>query len=112
MGSRRSSGQKKVVTSYRNSDVMLVMECGSQPLSDTQLELKNKIEEEYNQFTKKLNETISKRGGEVIEQGTHVTVYEIDCSPKYVLEQYGYNFYFIELDLSNGLWLFNAFLAY
>lgn len=82
MGSRKASSQKKTVTSHQSKDVTLIMECETEPLSEAQLEYKNKIEDEYNQFMKKLQESIAKRGGEIIEHGSHITVYEIDCVPK------------------------------
>lgn len=63
-------------------DISLIMESGTSPLSESQLLAKNKAEEEYKQFVRKLNEVIAKRNGEIVEQGTYVTVYEIDCTPK------------------------------
>lgn len=82
MGLKRNTFHKKTIIPQRNGDVSLVMECGWQPLSEIQIESKNKIEKEYNQFMKQLKENISKRGGEIIEQGTHITIYELECSPK------------------------------
>ncbi|XP_065217107.1 uncharacterized protein row isoform X2 [Planococcus citri] len=81
MGLKRNSIGKKPTTPQRNGDISLVMECGWQPLSEIQTEMKNKVEKEYNQFMKTLKENIAKRGGEIVEQGTHITVYELECPP-------------------------------
>lgn len=82
MGSRRSTTLKKASTAAKNSDMTLIMECGKDALSEAQVAMKKKVEDEYNDFMKKLNETITKRGGEIVEEGTYVTVYEIDSMPK------------------------------
>lgn len=71
-------------SSAKANAISLIMESGNSPLSDVQLSAKSKAEEEYQQFMKKLNETITKRNGEIVESGTYVTVYEIDCTPKLV----------------------------
>lgn len=84
MGSRKNSNQKKNTTASKVNDITLIMESGSQPLNEAQLAAKNKLEEEYNQFMKKFSESISKKNCEIIEQGNLITVYEIDCTPKYV----------------------------
>lgn len=80
MGSRKSWNQKKGPSKV---EVSLTLECGNPPLSEFQLTAKNKDEEEFNQFMKKFTESLSKRNAEVIEKKS-ITVYEIDCTPKYV----------------------------
>lgn len=63
------------------SEIDLAMECLSSPLSETQMTVKTQAEEEYKRFMKTFNESLVKRNAEIIEKGTHITVYEIDCTP-------------------------------
>lgn len=74
--------KKGSVPSVKASNISLIMESGTSPLSEIQVSAKCKAEEEYKQFMKKLNEAIVKRNGEIVESGAYVTVYEIDCTPK------------------------------
>lgn len=84
MGSRKNWNQKKDASPNKCVEMSLTMECSSPSLSEVQLTARNKIEEEFNQFMNKFNESLSKRNAEVIEKGA-ITVYEIDCTPKFVL---------------------------
>lgn len=71
MGSR-----KKLVTVHG-----LVMDCSTQGLSEAQIKEKSRVDEEYASFMKKFNESILSKNAEIIEQGTQITVYEIDRTP-------------------------------
>lgn len=64
-----------------DSDIDLAMECCSPSLTDTQLAVKSQVDEEYRRFMKKFNESLVKRNGELVEKGTVITVYEMDCTP-------------------------------